>query len=194
MLLRRKNVSLESVDSNKGRSPEKIATFSELFDADKKRLYCYIYAYVSNSTDADDIFQETCLTLWREFETFELGTNFTKWANTIAFNRVLAFRRKQNKYSLGLSDDFLDEFSANLSIIETNAVAHERKWQHLESCCTQLPDTLKKIYQQFYRENLTADDIATKTGRSIYAIRKAIHKLRKKIFDCVDKKLSATDE
>lgn len=163
--------------------------FSELFEADKNRLYSYIYAFVSDSSAADDIFQDTCLTLWKEFDKFEEGTNFSKWANGIAFNRVLSFRTKQKKYTLGLSDDFLHEFRDSLSVIEDALITSELKWRYLEQCCDALPSSLKPIYNAFYVNNFTAKDIAEKTGRSIHAIRKAIHKLRKNLFDCVQSKV-----
>lgn len=162
--------------------------FTPLLEADKKRLYSYIYAFVSDKTVADDIFQETCLTLWQEFDKFELGTKFSKWANVIAFNRIRRFRYTNNKYQLGLSDDFLQEFSKTVSAIEEKHENHEKRWRHLQQCCTSLSDPLHHIYHHFYVQNMTAQDIADSTGRSIYAIRKAVHKLRKKLFDCVDEK------
>ena len=66
--------------------------FKQLFEPDKNRLYSYIYAFVSNHSMADDIFQETSLTLWNEFSKFEPGSNFSKWATCIAFNRIRAFK------------------------------------------------------------------------------------------------------
>ncbi|WP_078061934.1 sigma-70 family RNA polymerase sigma factor [Catenovulum maritimum] len=167
-----------------------IEGFEALFEADKNRLYRYIYASVWDSSAADDIFQETSLTLWNEFSKFEPGSDFSKWATCIAFNRIRAFKRRQNKYQLGLEDDLLQEFSNNLSILEENTAAQEVKWRHLEHCYTLLPPPMQKIYQYFYNHNLMAQEIADQSGRSIYAIRKAIHKLRKKLFDCVEQKIS----
>ena len=97
--------------------------FISLFEADRNRLYSYIYAYVMDHTAADDIFQETSMTLWREFEKFEEGTSFSKWANGIAFNRVRVYRRKNKKFSLGLSEEVM------LSISETISKARRLKKQ-----------------------------------------------------------------
>lgn len=169
-------------------SEQRLGSFEELFDSDKNRLYAYIYAFVSNKAAADDIFQETSLTLWHNFDKFEAGTNFSKWANVIAFNRVRHFRQKQKKYMLGLSEDFLKEFSENVAVIESEAAVQEKKWRHLEHCRSSLSEPMKNIYQSFYVENLTAKDIAERTGRSIHAIRKSVHKLRQKLFDCVEQK------
>ncbi|MGJ8691813.1 MAG: sigma-70 family RNA polymerase sigma factor [Thalassotalea sp.] len=164
--------------------------FEQLFEADKNRLYRYIYASIWDSSAADDIFQETCLTLWNEFSKFEPGSDFSKWATCIAFNRIRIFKRTQNKYQLGLDDDLLQEFRNNLPAFEASPYTQEVKWRHLEQCRTQLPHSLQEIYNYFYNHNLLAQDIAENTGRSIYAIRKTIHKLRKKLFDCVENKFS----
>lgn len=164
--------------------------FTQLFEADKKRLYSYIFAFVLDKAAADDIFQETCLTLWQKFDTFEPGTNFSKWANTIAFYRIHRFRDKQSKYQLGLDDDFVNEFSQTIAAIENQSSAKEKKWCHIDHCRSLLSSSLQMVYQRFYVDNLTAQNIATNTGRSIYAIRKAVCKLRKKLIDCVDKKVN----
>lgn len=163
--------------------------FAQLFEADKNRLYAYIFAYVADSAAADDIFQETSLTLWREFEKFEPDTSFSKWANGIAFNRIRVYRRSQQKYTLGLSDDFLKEFSETIAIVESRIEPQSYKWQHLQHCSGLLTPALQKIYQAFYVNNLKAKDVAEDTGRSITAIRKSVHKLRKKLFDCVEHKV-----
>lgn len=168
--------------------------FKYLFEANKNRLYRYIYVSVWDAAAADDIFQETSLTLWNEFSKFEPGTDFSKWAICIAYNRIRVYRRTQNKYQLGLDDDLLQEFSNNLPVMETSPGAHQVKWRHLEHCRTLLPHSMQEIYNYFYNHNLLAQDIAENTGRSIFAIRKAIHKLRKKLFDCVEKKLSGDEQ
>ncbi|GEA12941.1 sigma-70 family RNA polymerase sigma factor [Alteromonas sp. KUL49] len=168
--------------------------FKVLFEKDRRRLYAYIFAFVSDRAIADDVFQETSLTLWKEFDKFELGTNFSKWANVIAFNRIRRMRQEKGKYQLGLSEDFLTEFNNNMAQFDTDMVTKEKRWQQLEQCCALLSSPLKSIYQGFYVQNLTAQNIADNTGRSIHAIRKSVHKLRKRLFDCVDKHTSGIDQ
>ena len=156
--------------------------FISLFEADKNRLYSFIYAFVTNSAVADDIFQETSMTLWEEFSKFSVGTDFSKWANGIAYNRIRTHRRKNKKYTLGFSDTLLESLSVSASSLEED----EKEWQILQDCQAGLPEHLRKLYNEFYVRNLRAQEVAEGSGRSIFAIRKAIHKLRKKLFDCVE--------
>ncbi|WP_016957754.1 sigma-70 family RNA polymerase sigma factor [Catenovulum agarivorans] len=159
------------------------AQFLALFEAERKRIYAYIYAFVGDKAAADDIFQETSTILWREFDKFTLGTSFTKWSNAIVFNCVRTFRRN-NKSLVGLSDEVLNELVANADYSQSS----EQRWNALQSCRAQLPESDQRLYQDFYVENQNAQEIAGNTGRSIFGVRKSIHRLRKKLFDCVDRK------
>ncbi|WP_053084559.1 sigma-70 family RNA polymerase sigma factor [Catenovulum maritimum] len=158
--------------------------FIELFEADRKRIYAYIYAFVMDKATADDLFQETSMTLWHEFDKFQPNTSFAKWANAIVFNRVRSYRRENTKLSYGLSDELLNE----LSDTATYDTSSEKRWNALQLCRSKLREIDQKLYDNFYIKNLTANQIADNTGRSIPAIRKSIHNLRKKLFDCIDQK------
>ena len=48
---------------------------------------------LGNSTEAEDIVQETYLLAWKWFDRFELGTNCRAWLFTIMFNAVRHYRR-----------------------------------------------------------------------------------------------------
>ncbi|MCM8533591.1 MAG: sigma-70 family RNA polymerase sigma factor [Lentisphaeraceae bacterium] len=158
--------------------------FISLFEADRNRLYSYIFAFMSDAVATDDIFQETSMVLWREFNKFTPGTSFSKWANGIAFNRIREYRRKNKKYAVGFSEEMLESL---LEVVEKD-VEEDTKWIALQACRKDLPEHTLELYEDFYVKNHKAQQIADKSGRSIFAIRKAIHKLRKKLFDCVDRK------
>ena len=158
--------------------------FLSLFEADRNRLYAYIYAFMGNPTAADDVFQETSMVLWREFEKFIPGTSFSTWANGIAFNRVRVYRRKNKNYALGFSEEMMQSLAEEIEK-EDNI---ETRWTTLQDCRKALREKDQELYDDFYIKNLKAQQVADNSGRSIFAIRKSIHKLRKKLFDCVDRK------
>ena len=49
---------------------------------------------LGNSTEAEDIVQETYLLAWKWFDRFEPGTNCRAWLFTIMFNAVHHYRRR----------------------------------------------------------------------------------------------------
>src|SRR3954471_19828293 len=73
----------------------------------ERQLGAYVMTMVPHPQDADDILQEAKVVMWRNFEKFELGTNFGAWARKVAFHQVLAYRKRKHRDRLDFSEDFL---------------------------------------------------------------------------------------
>ena len=48
-------------------------------------------------SEVRDIQQEVNILLWEKMDQFKLGTNFGAWACTVAYYKVLDYRKKQKK-------------------------------------------------------------------------------------------------
>lgn len=177
------NNPLIKTDAKHELSASQRAYFLECLEKDQRRLYAYIYAFLSDPHACDDVFQETCVTLWRDFFNFTPGTNFSKWANGIAFNRIRNYRKKHKNTVVGFSEEFLECLEAKMG---SEAEVQHQRWNTLKKCREKLSDKQKQVYQHFYVENSTAEQVATTLGRSVHAIRKSVAQIRKSLFDCVD--------
>ena len=49
------------------------AEFAELLRQHQSQLFGYIHSLLRNLSDADDLFQQTTLILWKKFGEFERG-------------------------------------------------------------------------------------------------------------------------
>ncbi len=71
----------------------------EVFEAEAMQyindLYRTAVRLTRNSTDADDLVQETYLQAWKSFDHYELGTNCRAWLYKILFNKFDHHRRKK---------------------------------------------------------------------------------------------------
>src|ERR1700689_4716264 len=56
-------------------------------------LATYVYSLVASRADADDILQDVKVTMWKQFEKFEPGSNFKAWARVVATHQILNYRR-----------------------------------------------------------------------------------------------------
>ena len=74
-----------------------------LFVRHENSIRAFIRALQPSLSDADDVLQETFLTVTRKASSFEIGTNFTAWACGIARLKVLENFR-QNKRANVLSE------------------------------------------------------------------------------------------
>ena len=50
--------------------------FAELLREHHRDLFNFIFSLVHHHADAEDVFQQTTLVLWRKFDDFVIGTNF----------------------------------------------------------------------------------------------------------------------
>ena len=58
--------------------------FAEYLGQDQARLYGYIHSLVRDVHDADDLFQQTTLILWKKFGEFDRRLSFFAWACGVA--------------------------------------------------------------------------------------------------------------
>lgn len=166
------------------------AEFVQLFTMNQHRIYIYLVSLVHDQNAADDIFQETMLVLWREFERFESGTNFMAWSCTVALNQVRAWRKKQQRDRLQFSDEFLEALSQEL---DSNADYLESRYQMLRDCIAKLPQHHRQLIAYRYSSGHAIDDIAKQTQRSIDAVYRLLSRIRRTLQDCVTDQLTLED-
>ena len=73
--------------------PTRIATFGELVDARQVEILRYLLRLTGDSSDAEDLFQETFLRALRAFPRLRAGSNHRAWLYRIATNVFLNHHR-----------------------------------------------------------------------------------------------------
>lgn len=156
--------------------------FTTLFTAHRRSIEIYLRTLLPTAVDVDDVFQETSLVLWREFQGFTLGTNFAAWACKIAFNRVRAWRarrsREFHKFSNTLTLEISDELISNTELYDARLLA-------LCGCIGQLKPHHRELLRRRYELSESIESIAQSTDQSMEAIYKMLSRIRHQLFDCV---------
>ena len=62
--------------------------FLSLFLRSEREVFRYVAALGPNVADAEDIVQQTALTVWRIFEAYDPARPFTPWARRFALNNT----------------------------------------------------------------------------------------------------------
>ena len=162
------------------------AQFAELFVRNQNRVYRYILSLIPDRAQAEDLFQQTSLTLWETWERYDPQLDFVRWACGIAHNHVRNhFRKRQGP--LALSEDVLDRLGQRR--IEQDGVLEDRRLL-LASCLEELPERQRLLIHRAYRGNQTMDDIAREEGQTPNALYKLLRRLRVVLHECVSRKLA----
>ncbi|WP_197994638.1 sigma-70 family RNA polymerase sigma factor [Gimesia panareensis] len=150
----------------------------------------FIGTLLPHQTDAEDVFQQTCLVLWRKWKTFDATQSFAAWACGIAFYEVKNFQRVQSRDRHYFSDEVLLLIAAqqNKSLPES-----EQRKQALQDCIQKLDQENRKLILDCYHGQQTVQEVADQLGRSRDAIYKKLARLRVKLMECMQQSLPSAE-
>ena len=67
--------------------------FTGLLMRHQSQVFGYIFAAVHNLHDAEELYQDTSLILWRKFAGYRPDSDFARWACQTAKYEILRFQR-----------------------------------------------------------------------------------------------------
>jgi RNA polymerase sigma-70 factor (ECF subfamily) len=163
--------------------------FARVFAQNDRWLYAFLVSLVGNPADAEEVFQEVCVVLWREFEKFDLSTDFRRWASVIARHRVMRFRTVKNRQARQLSDIAIELLADEA--VEQSSLLDDRR-SALHDCLQKLGDSDRKLiaicYGDLHRSFQAASE---QLGRPINTVYKALQRVRRALRVCIDRQLSS---
>ena len=161
--------------------------FVQLFMADQRRILAYVATLVPNIADAEDIVQEAGTVMWKKFDEFTPGTDFSAWAFRIARLKVLEYRRRHSRQPLLFNDDLMDKIAATAADL-TNEI--EAQNLALADCIEKLPADTRQLVQQRYMDQAKMDVLAEQFRCSVVTVRKRLRSAHEALFECIENKLS----
>ncbi len=167
--------------------PATYERFLRHFTRDQQRLLVYILTLVHDRDDAQEIFQETSLVLWRAFPTFRPGAEFLPWALGIAKHQMLKHRRTRMRDRLVFGDAMIEVLADEAAAMAPEIEPRQRA---LAECMKRLPGRQRQLVELFYGQGLAAGQIAERWGRSVHAVYKALKVLRRSLLDCIERTLA----
>lgn len=156
--------------------------FLRLFSRHSRRIYNFVFTLVMSHADAEEVFQETCVVLWKKFDSYDPEGNFLSWACQIAIYEVKQLRRKQRRVPL-LSDDALTAL-ADQAIRHNDSL--DSRQNALEHCVEKLSEADQALIEQRYRQQLKPKEIAQGVSKSVYAVYRALTRVHNLLMDCVN--------
>ncbi|VTU00862.1 rna polymerase sigma factor : RNA polymerase sigma-70 factor, Rhodopirellula/Verrucomicrobium family OS=Singulisphaera acidiphila (strain ATCC BAA-1392 / DSM 18658 / VKM B-2454 / MOB10) GN=Sinac_7577 PE=4 SV=1: Sigma70_r2 [Gemmataceae bacterium] len=172
-----------------GTGADKGRSFLALHVAHQRRVYAYILALLPRRADADDVAQDTWLTMWAKFDPLAQPSDFVGWACTIAKYKVLERRRKAGRCRVLFSQEAFETIAA--AAADRVAAEDTDEWQDaLAGCLGKLPPGLRDLLAWRVEPGATTQSVAAKAGRSTEAVYKALAKARRALAECVNRALA----
>lgn len=164
--------------------------FVQLFTANARWIFSYIYTLVPNKDDAEEVYQETNTTLWQKFDQFERGSNFRNWATQVAHYKILQYRDKQRRSPVLLDEVFLEAVRG--ATTQAADRFEDLQWA-LQKCSDRLTPEDRELLRKRYEPGATTQSVADELGRSTRAIYRALQRIHQGLYDCIRRKMAAEE-
>lgn len=162
---------------------DRAAEFVRLLAAYERRLTGYVVALMPNWNDAEDIIQQTKLRLWEQFQTYDPSKDFGTWACVIARYEVQTFRKRAIRSRVHFSQEFIDRVSGQLTRSMEKA---DERISLLEQCLRKLSEWQRDLLWRCCVAGDSTIQVASQLGRKNEATRKALLRVRRKLYRCIE--------
>ena len=157
--------------------------FLRLLMSNQDKFYAFILSLVHNSSDAEDILQDTTTVMWRKYDTFKPGTSFTAWGITIARLLVLKFFEKNRHSKLSFSPDLEKKLA---SITEEKLTSEKLDLlEKLKECLGKLETQNYKFIKMRYVDKKPAKEIADECGIALHTMYRSMGKIHEILHRCI---------
>ena len=146
--------------------------YALLIEEYKSPVYNLAYRMTGNSADADDLTQETFIRAYKYLWRYDSQRKFFTWLYTISFN-LIRNHIKKDKTNLKQIDE-IDTLS-----LQQNSPSPEARLiedQEISSCLLQIPYELRSLLIMKYNQELSFEEIAEVTGKSVSAVKMSIYR------------------
>ncbi len=165
---------------------ERHEQFVALFVRHETAIHSFIMSIVASRPDADEIFQEASMTMWRRFDQYQLGTSFRNWGFQIAKYTAFNFVRKQIRDRHRFSETIMTLLADQAEKEQEDREARRRMLDH---CIEKLPDTDRQVLAGCYKEGVTIKAFAAAQGRTSNAVTKHLNRIRRALLKCIQSTL-----
>jgi RNA polymerase sigma-70 factor (ECF subfamily) len=149
--------------------------FVRLFVQHESRIYAFIRSLVFQTSDAEDLLQETAATLWQKYDGFRPGTDFLAWALQTAHYQVLSFRHRQRRDRVHFSNQFIDAVGADTM---ADVIRLGELQELVDMCLERLPLADRELLRLRGQPGVSIKTVAEKLGQPLSTVYHAISRIR----------------
>ena len=175
---------MSSSDRDQPKADARTAEFLWLLALHDLRLHAFVLSLVPSWADAQDIAQEVRLALWEQFDDYDASKDFGTWSRTIAYYKILTYRKRSARQHAKLSAAMLEQVAQHFQTLPDD---DEDRHRALVSCLRRMRNDLRDLLSRHYGGEHSLRELAEQTDRSYDAVRQSVVRARKWLGDCIER-------
>lgn len=152
-----------------------------------KKLFTYIFHFVTNKDEAEDILQNVFSKAYKNIDKFDVSRKFSSWIYRIAHNESVNYLKRRNKHYIISWDDI----TTTKDKLDTavNEEIPEEKWVHTEvvreidEALEKLPAKYKQVLKLRYFQEYSYEEISYMLNKPVNTIGTLINRAKKKLLE-----------
>ncbi len=148
-------------------------------------LAAYARSLLWSAVAADDLFQETMLTAWKQLGQYDRSRPFGPWLRGIARNLGLEYERKHRTQARATDAAMLDALDDRYNRLAPPGHSFRDRADRLLECLPRLPEAMREAVEMMYTRGLMLRQIAESLGTSEESIKKRVQRARQLLAQCV---------
>ena len=157
--------------------------FLSLFLRSEREVFRYVAALVPNVADAEDIVQQTALSLWEKFDSYDPTQPFTPWACRFALNKAKQWIERRQRWQALLERGLAEELAQRREELRPEL---ELRLKNLAGCLGKLPEEQRSLVEGYYYHREGVEKLATNSSRTVAATYKILQRVRQALQVCIE--------
>ena len=168
-----------------------LESYQKIYDLFARKVLNFIYRMVNSVEEAEDLTQETFVTVYQKLESLKDNDKFEPWLFRIARNYV--YQKYRSRPPATISVDATDDEGQEIIQLADERKNPDQEYQAselrdvIQSVVADLPEKYREVFVLSALKRLRYEEIAEIVGRSLPSVKTDIHRarleVRKKVKD-----------
>jgi RNA polymerase sigma-70 factor (ECF subfamily) len=163
--------------------------FNELYERYFPRIFNFVHARVRNHADAEEIVQETFVSVFRSIDKYRGQSSLLSWIFGIAKNTANNSIRRSQTQRQRIDSVDPQHFNPLPSLGTCSPEDELGMRRYAESICEQLDGMAEwqcRIFEMRHFENLSISEISARTRRSNDAVRSSLYRIKRMMLEVAE--------
>ncbi len=170
------------------------AAFESIVQQFERPLRSWLATRAPPGVDVDEVAQQSFIKAYTRIDDFEQGTDFSAWLFTLA-----RFQLRSETIRLRRAAEYRTRYGPDLLQRELDRQESEppeiwmTQMDYLRACLETLGEHVRCFIVWRYDEGIPLEEMATRSGRSVAAVKKQLWLARKKLHLCIETRMEAAE-
>jgi RNA polymerase sigma-70 factor (ECF subfamily) len=164
--------------------------YAVVVEAYQRRLRAWLASVCPPGIEPDEIAHRAFIEAYKQIDRYQSGSSFFNWLSAFARNLLLAELKRLQRQQKNTANYLQQVVLSGCADTAAEPVeAQEERLAALRACAELLSEDSRALLRERYTHNTPLDAVARQLGKTVAAIKFQLFAIRRKLRECVLKKL-----